>query len=68
MALPAAQVMDDGDHGVAQPRAQALVEPETGGVHQLIFQEDIKGGLGEPAAEPGFRMSSSLPHSGARAD
>ena len=52
MALPAAQMMDDGDHGVAQPGAQALVEPETGGVHQLIFEEDIKSGLREPAVEP----------------
>ena len=56
MALAAAQVMDNGDHRVTQPGAQALVEPETGGVHQLIFQEDIKGGLGEPAAEPGVQV------------
>ena len=46
MAFPAAQVMHDGDHGVAQPGAQALVEPETGGVHELIFQEHIEGGAG----------------------
>ena len=56
MALAAAQVMDNGDHRVAQAGTQALVEPETGGVHQLIFQEDIEGGLREPAAEPGVEV------------
>ena len=56
MALPAAQVMDDGDHGVVQTGTQALVEPETGGVHQLILQEHIEGGPGEPVAEPGVQV------------
>ena len=52
MVLPAAQMMDDGDYGAAQPGAQALVEPETGGVRQLIFEEDIESGLREPAVKP----------------
>jgi hypothetical protein len=49
-------MVDDGDHGVAQPGAQTLIEPETGGVDQLIFQEDIKVGLYKPAEEPGVQV------------
>ena len=49
-------MMDDGDNRISNLRAQALVEPETGRVDQFIFQENIKRGLREPAAEPGVEV------------